>query len=130
MGVAVDAGAGRGHRRDRGHGRVERRTIKVVTVRAGLKFPHAAQAIQIVRRVRRIKTRRWTTVTVYAITSVAATKATPAQHADWTRRHWSIENSVHWVRDVTYADYAVSGIMPTASWDPLPRRVAPARCSA
>ena len=36
--------------RDRGHGRVEWRTLKVTAVAAGLGFPHAAQAIQIVRR--------------------------------------------------------------------------------
>jgi hypothetical protein len=32
--------------RDRGHGRVERRTLKVTAVAAGLSFPHAAQAVQ------------------------------------------------------------------------------------
>ena len=36
--------------RERGHGRAERRTLKVTAVAAGLAFPHAAQAIQIVRR--------------------------------------------------------------------------------
>ena len=40
------------HTRDRGHGRVERRTLKVTAVAAGLLFPHAAQAVQIVRRRR------------------------------------------------------------------------------
>ena len=30
----------------RAHGRAEKRTVKVVTVAAGLSFPHAAQAIQ------------------------------------------------------------------------------------
>jgi predicted transposase YbfD/YdcC len=34
---------------ERGHGRIERRTLKVTAVAAGLAFPHAAQAIQIVR---------------------------------------------------------------------------------
>ena len=89
---------------DRGHGRVERRSIKVVTVAAGLLFPHAAQAIQITRRVRALNTRRWHTVTVYAITSLTAAQANPAQLADWARGHWSIENSLHWVRDVTFAE--------------------------
>ena len=39
---------------DRGHGRVEKRTLKVVTVNAGILFPHAAQAIQVTRKVRRV----------------------------------------------------------------------------
>ena len=36
--------------RERGHGREERRILKVTAVAAGLAFPHAAQAIQIMRR--------------------------------------------------------------------------------
>jgi predicted transposase YbfD/YdcC len=89
---------------DRGHGRVERRSIKVVTVTAGLMFPHAMQAIQIIRRVRPMSGKRWHTVTVYAITSLTAAQANPAQLADWARGHWTIENSLHWVRDVSFAE--------------------------
>jgi predicted transposase YbfD/YdcC len=37
-------------KRERGHGRTERRTLKVTSVAKGLAFPHAAQAIQITRR--------------------------------------------------------------------------------
>ena len=29
-------------------------------------------------------------------------QAKPAQLAAWIRRHWHIENQLHWVRDVTY----------------------------
>jgi len=36
----------------KGHGRVESRSVKITTVRAGLAFPCAAQAIQITRRRR------------------------------------------------------------------------------
>jgi hypothetical protein len=35
---------------DRGHGRREIRTIKVLTLAGGIDFPHAAQAIQVRRR--------------------------------------------------------------------------------
>ena len=38
------------HKRERGHGRREHRTLKVTAVARGLAFPHAAQTIQIVRR--------------------------------------------------------------------------------
>ena len=41
-------------KRERGHGRIERRTLKVTAVARGLAFPHAAQAIQITRR-RKVK---------------------------------------------------------------------------
>ncbi|MCN0152545.1 hypothetical protein NDQ86_10655 [Salinispora arenicola] len=39
---------------------------------------------------------------MYVITDLFVHQAKPAQMADWIRGHWSIENKVHWVRDVTY----------------------------
>ena len=90
---------------DRGHGRVERRTLKVTAVAAGLGFPHAAQAIQIIRRRRPLNTKKakkWSTETVYAVTSLTATQASPAELADILRGHWTIEDRLHWVRDATY----------------------------
>jgi predicted transposase YbfD/YdcC len=91
--------------RDRGHGRVETRSLKVVTV-AGLAFPHATQALQITRRIRDLQQRRWRTKVVYAVTDLPAVKASPAQLADLLRGHWRIENGLHYVRDVTYAEDA------------------------
>jgi predicted transposase YbfD/YdcC len=93
--------------RDRGHGRVERRTLKVTAVAAGLGFPHAAQAVQIIRRRRPLnakngKKKRWSTETVYAVTSLRATQASPADLADIIRGHWVIEDRLHWVRDMDY----------------------------
>ena len=40
--------------------------------------------------------------TVYAVTSLTATQASPAQLAAILRGHWLIEDSLHWVRDITY----------------------------
>jgi predicted transposase YbfD/YdcC len=87
--------------RDRGHGRTERRTLKVTAVAAGLAFPHAAQAIQIVRR-RRLKGKKWSTETCYAVTSLTITQASPAQLAAIIRGHWAIEDRLHWVRDMDF----------------------------
>jgi hypothetical protein len=85
--------------RERGHGRAERRTLKVTAVAAGLAFPHAAQAIQIVRRRRpRNGTKKWSTETIYAITSLTAIQARPAELAAIARGHWLIEDQLHWVR--------------------------------
>ena len=68
-----------GHiQQDRAHGRIGKRTVKVVTVTAGLAFPHAAQALQITRRTRRLTGRKWRTETSYAVTSLAAGQARPA----------------------------------------------------
>lgn len=88
----------------RGHGRVEKRSIKATEVGAGLLFPHAVQAIQITRRTRGGTRRRWRTETVYAICSLPAPAAQPRQLATWVRGHWCIENRLHWVRDVTFGE--------------------------
>jgi len=90
-----------------GHGRREIRTLKVVTIAAGIAFPHAAQAIQVVRKTRPLRaanTRKWRTETVYAITDLQAHQARPDELATWIRGHWHIENKLHWVRDVTFAE--------------------------
>jgi predicted transposase YbfD/YdcC len=92
--------------RGRGHGRVETRSISVVSLRpcpdlGGEFFPHAAQAIKVVRRRRALTGRKWTTVTVYAITSLTGLQADPVLLARWLRGHWAIE-ALHWVRDVSF----------------------------
>jgi len=92
--------------RGRGHGRVETRSISVVSLHpcpdlGGEFFPHAAQAIKVVRRRRALTGRKWTTVTVYAITSLTGLQADPVLLARWLRGHWAIE-ALHWVRDVSF----------------------------
>jgi predicted transposase YbfD/YdcC len=77
--------------REKGHGRAERRTLKVAEVAAGLAFPHAAQAIQTVRRRRPLTSTKWTAETVYAITSLTVIQARPADLARIARGHWGIE---------------------------------------
>ena len=91
--------------RDRGHGRVEIRILKAVSVRH-FGFPHPAQVLQVTRKTRDLATRRWHTVVVYAITSLSFQQARPARLADLIRGHWMIENGLHWVRDVTFAEGA------------------------
>ena len=84
--------------RDKGHGRAERRTLKVTAVAAGLTFPHAAQAIQIVRRRRPLtgkNSKKWSTETVYAVTSLTVIQARPADLARIVRGHWGIEDRLH-----------------------------------
>jgi hypothetical protein len=80
--------------RDCGHGRVELRILKAVTV-DHFDFPHAAQVLQVTRKTRDLGGRRWRTVVVYAITSLPFERARPARLADLLRGHWAIENGLH-----------------------------------
>ena len=62
------------------------------------------QVLQLTRTVTDHTTKRKHTETVYAISSLTVTDAAPEQLASWLRGHWAIENRLHWVRDVTYAE--------------------------
>ncbi|WP_235432577.1 ISAs1 family transposase [Nostocoides japonicum] len=85
---------------DTGHGRRIRRTVKAVEVPAWVHWPGAAQVLQV-RRTRTVNGRKRIEV-VYAICSVPMTQAQPRVVASWIQGHWGIENSLHWVRDVTF----------------------------
>ena len=90
--------------RNVGHGRIESRSIKVVdlvgTAEASL-FPHGARAIKVVRRRCRAGRAKPSVETIYALTSLGHRDADPRLLAGWIRCHWTIENCLHWVRDVT-----------------------------
>ncbi|TAM94987.1 MAG: ISAs1 family transposase [Rhodanobacteraceae bacterium] len=90
--------------RDKSHGRAESRTMKLTAVTAGIGFPHAVTAIQIVRRRRPLNGHKWKTETVFAITDLDQSQIRPDELADILRGHWRIENRLHWVRDVTFAE--------------------------
>ena len=89
-------------KRERGHGRTERRILKVTSVAKGLAFPHPAQAIQIVRH-RKLKG-KWSRETSYVVTSLTVTQASHAQLAAIIRGHWGIEDRLHWVRDLDFGE--------------------------
>ena len=87
-----------------GHGRAERRTIRVRPAPEDIDFPHAAQVFLIERYVTDTKTGKNSAIAVLGITSRDATRANAPQIATYAREHWSIENKLHYVRDVTYGE--------------------------
>lgn len=89
--------------REKGHGRLETRTLKAVVPHAAPGLEGAVQAVKIIRTTKRKKTPtaapQWTTETVYALTTLDPREATTAEIADLARGQWVIENKVHRVRD-------------------------------
>ncbi|WP_261565671.1 ISAs1 family transposase [Frankia gtarii] len=89
---------------ERGHDRLERRTVKATEVRAGLLFPHAVQAVQVTRRRQPPTRGPAETKVVYLVTSLPTHQASPAPLATFAREHWFVENRLHWARDVTFGE--------------------------
>ncbi len=76
------------------------RTIRSVSAPAWIGFAGAAQVAQLRRTV--TTGGRKTVEVVYLVTSADHQLAPPAVLAGWVRDHWGIENSLHWVRDVSF----------------------------
>jgi len=101
-----------------GHGRRDKRTIRVLDAPADLGFPGAAQVFLLERyttrtvRKRPKGSRRYkkvqvrTAVAVLGVTSLSAREAGPEHLAGYVRGQWTIENKIHWVRDVTFREDA------------------------
>ncbi len=86
---------------DKGHGRIEVRKIAVTSeVVPHLDWPGAAQAARIERT--RIIGDKVSIEVAYLITSLTARECDPERLLALNRAHWSIENKLHHVRDVTF----------------------------
>ena len=94
---------------DKGHGRIEQRTVTVARevewingdrrFPGEVRLPDVATIIKVASQVEladrcRFETRYY----------VSSARLTAAQAADAVRSHWAIENSLHWVLDVTFGD--------------------------
>jgi predicted transposase YbfD/YdcC len=88
---------------DDGHGRHEERYVTVIHDPQGLppEWPDVA-AVVLVGREREVKGKRADTAHYY-ITSL---RGTAAELGTLIRRHWSIENELHWTLDVTFREDA------------------------
>jgi predicted transposase YbfD/YdcC len=88
---------------DHSHGRVVHRQIWT-TDATGIDFPHAEQVFRIRRDVFDHTGQRISKDIVHGITSLDLHEATTQTLASWVRQHWGIENRIHWVRDVVFAE--------------------------
>ena len=88
--------------REKGHGRLERRTLTVSSSLADyLNWPYAAQVFRIERRFLRIRDGKLMEETKYGVTSLTTAKADPERLLRLIRAHWGIENKLHYRRDET-----------------------------
>jgi predicted transposase YbfD/YdcC len=96
--------AARTEQRDRG--RHEVRTIQVIDAPEHIRdlFPYVQQVFLVERRI--TEHDQTTYQAVLYVTSLTAAQASPADLLAYVRTHWTIENRVHWVRDVTYGEDA------------------------
>jgi hypothetical protein len=72
-------------------------------LRGYLDFPHAHAVFRLERRVSRLDGTPLHSEVVYGVTSLRGSGKKAGQTLlRLVRGHWSIENRVHWVRDVTF----------------------------
>jgi predicted transposase YbfD/YdcC len=67
-----------------------------------VEFPHCAQVACIERITTHLKSQQTRHETAYLITSLPPEKASPERLLELNRRHWEIENRLHYVRDFTF----------------------------
>jgi predicted transposase YbfD/YdcC len=84
---------------DKGHGRLEIRSIRVSSELTGYcDWPGLEQVFEIRRRWQ--SKGEWREEVRYGITSLPATVAIPQRLLKLKRGHWTIENRLHYVKDV------------------------------
>lgn len=95
---------------DRGHGRIEKRSLRVFQVPEDAPLPGFPSARQMMMVIRERSTLDGKPIddpdVAFAITSLSWQDAKPRDLSRMLRGHWSIENSLHYVRDVTYGEDA------------------------
>jgi predicted transposase YbfD/YdcC len=94
---------------DKGHGRIEHRTVTVARevdwldgerrFPGELRLPHVATIVRVASRTELKDRCRFETRYYVSSAPLSASRA-----AEAVRGHWAIENSLHWVLDVTFGD--------------------------
>ena len=92
---------------EKAHGRLEKRDCDLIDITDAewddtCVLYGRRQAFRITRHRESIKSGRKSVETAVGVTSLAAGKAGPEDIANMVRRHWEIENRVHYPRDFTY----------------------------
>jgi predicted transposase YbfD/YdcC len=87
----------------KGHGRITRYQLETASRPvACIAWPQLQQVFKLTRTTLNPRTGEFTRSTVYGITSLPAQRATAPQLLALLRQHWTIENKLHWIRDVIF----------------------------
>ena len=90
---------------DKGHGRLERRTLRVTTILTAQQlWPGLKQGFELVRE--RTEKGKTTVEVVHGISSLSPERADAGRLLRLVREHWHVENRLHYVRDVTLGEDA------------------------
>ncbi len=90
---------------DKGHGCLEDRRIRTSTaLNAYANFLHIQQVFGLERTTTILKTGEVRQETVVGVCSRRPAELPPAALLEAIRWHWTIENKVHWVRDVNWRE--------------------------
>lgn len=90
---------------EKGHGRIDERELLTSFRLAGaIEFPYLEQVFRIVRKSEQVKTGKQSEQTLYGITSLSVAEFGAEELLELTRHHWSIENGLHYRRDVTFKE--------------------------
>jgi len=90
---------------DKGHGRIEQRTLTASTgLNDYLDWPGLQQVFELQRERYLCRTGQTTTETVDGLTSHSLKQASAASLLQLNRSHWGIEKGLHYRRDVTFGE--------------------------
>lgn len=90
---------------DKQHGRLEKRTLESTpALNDYLQWPGVAQVLRRTCQRTHIKSGKMTTHVRYAVTSLSRERVSLDQIESVWRRHWTIENQLHYVRDVSFGE--------------------------
>ena len=91
---------------DKGHGRIEKRSVELCRdlgwMMTAERWAGLACVVQVKRERTVLSTKKTSTETAYYIGSDAELDARGAAHR--IRRHWAVENELHWVLDMAFRE--------------------------
>ncbi len=91
---------------DLAHGRIERRTLRVLEVPGSMRgmWPLVEQVFEVERRITHKKSGKTSCEVVCGVTSLPREQAGAAALLKMVRAHWGLENRSHWIRDVVWQE--------------------------